>query len=423
MAKALTVKAVEAARGEGGVRREVPDGLIAGLYLVVQPSGSKSWAVRYRAAGQPRKLTIGAWPAIQLSDARELARRALLSVAEGADPARAKQTAKRAGGPGPERDLIERLAADFVDRYAKANTRETSWRETERILGKVLAPDADPPWRGRRVQDIGRRDVIELLDAVHDRGSPIMANRTLATIRRMFGWFVERGVIEASPCAGIRAPAAELSRDRILSDDELRAVWSASGAIGHPFGPLVRLLLLTGQRREEVTGMRWTELDLERRLWTLPRERVKNDSEHTVPLSPAAVAILEALPRIGRSPFVFTTTEKTAVSGHSRAKVRLDDEILHAARAAAAAKGRDPAEVKAWPRWTFHDLRRTAASGMARLGVQLPVIEKVLNHSSGSFAGVVGVYQRHSFADEKRAALEAWGRFVEELVRGNRADG
>jgi integrase len=184
-----------------------------------------------------------------------------------------------------------------------------------------------------------------------------------------------------------------------LSDVELKAVWQACEGLGWPFGPLIQLLILTGQRRDEVGSMRWAELDLAGRLWQLPKERTKNNVAHRVSLAPRAAAILEALPRItGEQDFVFTTNGKTAASGFSRAKARIDKALPD------------------MPHWTLHDLRLTVASGMARLGVPLPVIEKVLNHVSGSFAGIVGVYQHHVFTDEKRQALEAWARHVEALI-------
>lgn len=410
MAKALTIKAVEAIRPRAS-RMEVPDGLLPGLYFVVQPTGSRSWAVRYRFAGRPRKHTLGSYPAIDLSDARELGRNALRAVAEGRDPGDEKKAARSTEASRP-RNLFEAVAESFVHRYAKANTRESTWRETERILDK----DVLPHWRGRDVREIGRRNVIELLDHVIDRGAPIHANRVLAVVRRLFGWAVERGIVETSPCQHVRAPTAERSRDRILSDDELRIVWRVATEDGWPFGRLVQLLILTGQRRDEVAEMRWLELDLGARLWTLPRERSKNDTAHEVPLSDQALAIIERLPRIaGKAKLVFTTTGETPMSGFSRGKERLDKLVLADLQEAARRSGGDPDKVEPPDRWTLHDLRRTMASGMARLGIQLPIIEKVLNHSSGSFAGIVGVYQRHSFSDEKRAALERWARFVIEL--------
>lgn len=397
MSKALTVRTIESMR-PGPARQEIPDGLIAGLYLVVQPSGAKSWACRYRAAGTPRKLTLGTYPAIDLKAARELAQRALVDAAGGKDPAAEKQAARSAAKMPSDRDLIEKVAEAFIERYAKANTRESSWKETKRILDKEVVP----AWKGRRLPEIGRADVHELLDGIVDRGAPILANRVLAAVRKMFGWAVERGLVDASPCEKVKAPSAERSRDRVLSDDELRQVWRAADAIGWPFGALFKVLILTGQRRNEVGSMRWSELDLDKKLWTLPRERAKNDVQHSVPLSEPALTILRGLPRVG--PYVFSTNGKTPVSGYTRAKQRLD---------AALPKAVDGGSV---PAWVLHDLRRTAASGMARLGIALPVIERVLNHVSGSFGGIVGVYQRHSFADEKGHALEAWGAFVERLV-------
>jgi integrase len=417
LTKALTVKRIESAPAKPG-RQEIPDGLLVGLYLVVQPSGAKSFAVRYRYAGQPRKLTLGAFPSISLEAARDIGGKELRAAAEGRDPATEKQSAKGDAKKAAaeeirgRRDLFENVAREFIERHAMKSTRETSWRETARILG--LRPDADgklveiggdviPAWKGRRIQDITKRDVITLLDSVRDR-APVMANRTLAAIRKLFNWCLARDVIQVSPCTLIEPPAPERSRDRILSDDELRLVWNAAEGDGWPFRELIKMLILTGQRLSEVGGMRWEEIDLEGKLWTLPAERVKNGERHEVPLSDAAAEILTALPRIKTTMgFVFTTRRDAAVSGFSRAKDRLD--------AAAKAAARKDIE-----HWTFHDLRRTMASGMARIGIQLPVIEKVLNHSSGSFRGVVGVYQRHTFADEKRAALDAWASFVHSTV-------
>jgi integrase len=236
----------------------------------------------------------------------------------------------------------------------------------------------------------------------------------------MFNWLVERDVLAANPCAGLKAPTAETSRDRVLSDDEIKQVWKASEAIGWPFGPFVKLLLLLGQRREEVAAMRWSEVDIDKALWTIPASRAKNGVAHEVPLSAPAVAILKKLPKVkgekGAVTYVLSTTGDTSISGYARAKDRVDEEILKAMRKAAAEAGKDPDKVEGPDRWTLHDLRRTLASGMAKLGTNLPVIERILNHVSGSFGGIVGVYQRHSFSDEKRAALETWGRFVERLV-------
>jgi len=407
MAKALTVRTLETMK-PGATRREIADGYIAGLFFILQPSGRASWAVRYRVARQTRKLTLGPYPAIDLKSARELARIALVKVAGGEDPA-AEKKARNAARLPADRDLIEKVVPNFIERYAKACTREASWRETERILNREVVGI----WKGRHLSEIKRADVHELLDGIVDRGAAIMANRTLAALRRMCAWAVERGIIDASPCDSVKAPAAERSRDRVLTDDELRAVWKACDLDGWPFGPLFQLLILTGQRLGEVAGMRWSEVDLEARLWRLPKERTKNGIEHLVPLPDAATGILASLPRIkSKDGFVFTTSGLVPVAGFDRAKNRVDAYIGEAL----AADGREPPA-----HWTLHDCRRTVASGLARLGVGLPTIEKVLNHQSGSFRGVVGVYQRHDFAAEKCTALQAWARHVQVIISGEPA--
>lgn len=404
MGKALTAITIEKMQS-GPSRREVPDGLVSGLYLVVQPSGAKSWAVRYRAAGTPRKHTLGAFPAIDLKAARDLAQRALVDVAKGSDPSATKKAAKLATKAPADRGLVEKVVDTFIERHVKPNTKVTSARETERILKREVVGT----WKGRMLASVTRADVHDLLDTIVDRGAPIQANRVLASLRRMCGWAVERGIIETSPCEKVKAPTAERSRDRVLGDDELKAVWAACDGIGWPFGPLVRMLLLTGQRRDEVGSMKWSEVDLDAKLWTIPRERAKNGQAHPVPLSEPVLAILRALPRVGEH--VFSTNGRTAVSGFSKIKAAIDNSIENTRRDAGALLP-----------WVFHDLRRTAASGMARLGITLPAIEKVLNHVSGSFGGIVGVYQKHSFADEKRHALEAWGGFIQRLVADRPAD-
>ncbi len=432
MAKQLTVASVEKIKPDPARRLEIPDGLLPGLYLVVQPSGRKSWAVRYRYAGEPCKLTLDGF--VGLQEAREEARKALADIQKGpSNPAREKKAGRKLARERGEadHDRFDAVARVFLERYAKPKNR--SWLETARLLG--LRPDRAKPeeaenpksfvaikdglaerWGDRRIEDIARRDVIEALDEAVDRGSPIVANRMLAALRKLFGWATDRGILSANPATGVKAPSPELHRDRVLSDDELRAVWMAAEEIGWPFGRIVQLLILTDQRRDEVGEVRWSEVDFAHEVWTLPRERIKTDAVHEVPLSSLALAHLAAYPRVkGRTGYVFSLTGERPVSGFSKAKERLDRLALAALRRRAGERGARPDEVTLAP-WRLHDIRRTVASGMARLGINLPVIEKVLNHTSGTFAGVVGVYQRHSFADEKRKALEAWGGFVERLV-------
>jgi integrase len=413
MAKDLTVKALENLK-PGPARREVPDGHTRGLFYVLQPTGAASWAYRYRFAGKTKKLTLGPYPALDLKASRQMASEAAQTLARGDDPATAKQVAKATARTAaveakraaePERDLIEAVAISFVERYAKKQTREKSWRETERILAREIVE----PWRGRRLSAIRRADIHELLDRIVDRGAPIVANRTLSALRRMCSWAIERGLVEASPCDKVRAPAAETSRDRVLTDDEIRVAWAAFEGVGWPSGSVAQMLLLTGQRLREVGEARWSEIDLAAKTWTIPKERAKNGVAHEIPLSEAALRILDALPRVeaGRRPagFIFTANGHSAVSNFSHAKDAFDKAI--------------EATVGApMPHWTLHDLRRSAASGMAGLGIAPHVVEAVLNHKGGSIKGVAAVYNRYSYSAEKRAALEAWGRRLDALVTG-----
>jgi integrase len=395
MAKPLTIKALENLK-PAARRREVSDGAMPGLYFVIQPSGKQSWAYRYRFNGRPRKWTIGPCPAIDLKTARELAREALRKVAAGADPCTEKKAAKAAALVPTGLDLIETVTSRFVAQHAKRKLKPATAAEIERLLGREVVA----PWRGRRLSQITRADIHDLLDGIVTRGSPVTGNRALAWLRRMCAWAIERGIIEVSPCAGIRAPAAETSRDRVLSDDELKAVWRAADALETPYNAFVKLLILTGARRSEVAGMMWREIDFDAKLWTLPAARAKNATEYQIPLSDSAVQILQALPRIADSDLVFTLTGRVPIRGFHNVKTRID------------------ALTPAGPSWTLHDLRRTFASGCARLGIAVHVVEAALNHRSGSIRGIAAVYNRYSYDTEKRAAMQVWARHVEAIVIG-----
>jgi len=399
MAKPLTTKAIENLK-PSAARREIPDGEVRGLYLQIFPSGKASWCFRYRFAGRTRKLTIGLSPEIGLKDARDLARKAYLTVAGGEDPAEQKQASKAAMRTPIEHDLVEKVAAQFLARHVKGLAPKTVSEVT-----RMMAKDIVPVWRGRRLSQIAKADVHALLDGIVDRGAPVQANRTHAWLKIMCNFAVQRGLIEVSPITGIKAPGGqETPRDRILADSELRALWGAADALEQPYRGVVQLLVLTGQRRGEVSGLTWREIDLETKLWTLPAGRAKNGVEHAIPLPDQAVEILKSIPRVAGSEFVFTISGRSHIRGYGIIKRRLD--------------GLMPADVAPW---VFHDIRRTVASGMARLGVNLPVIEKLLNHVSGSFGGIVSVYQHHDFAEPKRAAMTAWANFVEQLVNGEPA--
>ena len=313
----------------------------------------------------------------------------------------------------PPRTFRPAYRSAVVDEFLKRHTEEKNgarWAaETRRILERTILPAIGD----KAVSAVGKPEIHDMLNAVIDRGAPIAANRTLAVVKKLYRWALSRGYVDRDPCAGIAKPGAETTRDRVLSDDELADVWRAAEGMGWPFGQAVQMLILTGARREEVGAMRWSEIDLAAKVWTLPAERAKNGVEHVIPLSAGAIGILAGLPRIGkRDGFVFTTTGKTAISGWSRAKANLDDAILKAMR-------KEDPKAEPAPGWTVHDLRRTVATGLAGLGVAMPVVEKILNHVSGSFGGVAGVYQRFAFADEKRDALDKWAARVAVVVGSN----
>jgi integrase len=401
-------------------RAEHPDGRVTGLYLVIQPSGAKSWALRYRAAGTPRKLTIGSYPAVDLATARKRAQEALGDVAGGKDPAAVKQASKAAAKAERADDdkRVERVAEAFIKRHVRLSGKVgAGWgAEIERLFKIEILPRIGT----KHIGGVTKNDVLAILDAIVDRGSPITANRCFAVLRKFFNWAADaRGLIVVSPCKGIEAPAAETSRDRVLDDGEIRLAWRAFDAVGWPFGPICKLLLLTGARRSEIAEATWQEIHLSAKTLTLPGSRTKNGEPHEIPLSDAAVEIIKALPRIeGRSGLVFSTTGKTSVSGFSRSRDLIERAMLAELRRAAIERGEDPEKVETPKPWTMHDLRRTCASGMASLKIAPHVVEAVLNHKNGVIKGVSAIYNRYSYAAEKRAALEAWARRLNEIVMG-----
>lgn len=412
MAIVLTAASVERLKHQPGRRIELPDAVLPGLYLVIQPSGQKGWAVRYRYGGKPRKVTIGPYPAFDLVAARAHGRQMLQVVSLGRDPGAEKiEEKRRARESDADQDLVSGALDSFVKRHVRPNTSSRSAEETERLFKLHVRP----AWGTRRLDDIKRRDVIALLDKVVDGGSPIAANRVLAAVRKFFNWSVDRGILETSPCVRVKPPTEETSRDRVLSDDELRLVWHAATWIGPPVGSFIQILVLTGQRRDEVARMTRSER-VRPDLWTIPGLRTKNGTAQDVPLVPAAQAVLNAVPEvIGEAGYVFTTNGAAPISGFAKAKARLDDAMLSILKAEAAERGENLHRVTIAP-WRLHDLRRTLATGMARLRTAVHVIEAVLNHTSGQVSGVAAVYNRHRYLDEKRGALEVWAEHVQRVV-------
>jgi integrase len=397
----LTAATVEKIGGSDR-RMEIPDDLCTGLYLVVQTTGRKGWQVRYRHGGVHRRMTLGAFPTLSLAAARARAREVMAAASEGRDPAEEVKSAK-APKVANDRDLVRTLIKDFHKRHLSTlKTGDAVKRELDR---HVVAA-----WGDRDVSSITRRDVIELLDGIADSGRVVSANRVRAYLGKFFSWCIGRDILPLSPLTGVKPVAREISRDRVLSDTEVRWLWQACEAEGFPWGPMGQVLLLTGQRLSEVARM--TDGEIEGALWRLPAARTKNGRAHAVPLSDATRQVLVSVPRIkSAAGHVFTTSGDTPVSGFHKARE-------HLARRMNEIAAKERGEPTSIDHWTFHDLRRTAATGMARIGIPVRVTEAVLNHVSGTGGGIVAVYQRHDFADEKRAALDAWARMVLQLVEG-----
>ena len=389
-AEALTDLAIRGLKPDPLSRFEVFDSKVPGFGVRVFPSGIKSFILLYRHNGRPRRLTIGRYPVLSLAEARRMANAALGELAHGADPQKLKAEV-------PTRNDVAATVDRFVETHCSRHNRRRTADETARILRVHVVK----PWGRRSLPEISRGDIIGVLDAMVSSGKPIAANRTLAAIRKLFNWCVDRGLIEASPCAGLRAPAATSSRDRVLSDRELASIWKAAQQIGYPICAIVQLLILTAQRRGEVTDMRWSEVDLKAGIWTIPANRTKSNRQQVLPLPPLAIEIIAAVPNFGQSRvFPAQGGSDASFSGFGGAKRRLDD--------ASGVSG-----------WTFHDLRRTAATGMARLGVAPHVVERVLNHTSGSLGGVAGIYNRFGYQPEMRAALLRWADRISEGAERN----
>lgn len=369
-------------------RIEIWDDKLSGFGMRVSPAGTKSFVLMYYLAGRKRRLTLGRYPMLSLSEARRRALDALTKVAGGHDP--------QHGFASPDRShAFASVVDEFVRMHCARHNRTSHAQETARLLQKRFVTQ----WRNRDIREIGRTDVLRLLDDAVDAGAPSAANHALAAVRKLFNWSVERGILTTNPCAGISRPAPVVSRDRVLSEPEIVAVWRASGALGAPFEQIIRLLILTAQRRGEVVALRWSELDWTETAWSLPPERTKGGRAHVVPLSQLAMTVLGSVLRI-HDEFLFPARGNAAAnpSGFSKMKRRLD-------------------ALSGVTDWTLHDLRRTAATHMARLGVAPHVVERILNHATGTLGGVAGIYNRFHYLPEMRAALELWAAHVEFVTK------
>ncbi len=380
---------------------------VKGFGLRVFPSGRKSYVVEYRPGqggrrAPKRRYTIGPHGSPWTPEtARKKAVEVLADVTKGGDPSLDRRTARH-----PSQETLEYFVETFIERYAKLTQK--SWQETERALKRELLPGLAK----RKLTEITKRDIALVIDRIAAH-APTMANRTFAYVRRFFNWCVEQGFMDVSPTVGLKAPSANKERDRILSDRELLAVLQSLEKVGPLWSAAYKILILTAQRKNEVLGMAWSELDFDDMLWKIPGDRTKNGRSHEVPITSSLVEIISNIPQIEGSKYVFSNTGKAPMADQSRIKREIDEEI---------AKGRNiasslDADLNRMPHWTVHDLRRTATTGMARLGIQPHVADALLNHKSGTVSGVAAVYNRYAYLDERRKALETWIEHVEKLER------
>jgi integrase len=414
----LFVKNVKPAK----TRTEYFDASFGGLALRVTEKGHKSWTLHYRIHGRQRRLTLGSWPAIEPAAARKKAAEALDKVHHNKDPATEKLAARN--NPLPAVETFEVVLTDYLKQHGKRNLKQSTFDETKRSLERdVLAH-----WRHIPIAEITKRHVLKVVEDIAATGAEVHANRIFSRVRALFNWAVANDRLTVSPMNGMKPPTKEVERDRVLSDDELRWFWSACEKIEWPFGPIARLLLLTAQRRTEVGDLDWSEINLAKATWVIPADRTKNGIAHEVHLSADALRVLADLPKPHRG-LVFTVTGDDPVSGYSRAKERLDVAMIKVRRHELGLPEEDadlrralkipaskplPVEI---PHWTFHDLRRTTATKMAgKLKIAPHVVDKILNHTSGTIRGVAKIYNREKYIEERRAALTAWGDWLEALV-------
>jgi integrase len=402
------------------------DSLVPRFGVKITPSGSRIYLVQYRAKAAPgqksviRRVTIGKHGELWTVEKARGEAKTLLAAADlQRDPFEERRTERHDKAMAEIASIAEaeeRARADAIrerDEFSKVADRYIELRLGQNKSGdesaRLIKYDAVPTWTGRHISEIRRADVADLIDGIRSR-SPAVARATYAALRGLFSWCVERDLIQHSPCEGMKAPPRVTARDRVLSDDELLTVWRGCTALGFPFGTAHKILMLTGQRRSEVSEMEWSELDLDAAIWRIPKERTKNGKAHEVDLCPLAVTILKEIPEI--SEFVFPARGGGGVQGFSAAKRQLDETIAKDMKRAAPDASMAP--------WVTHDLRRTCATGMASMNFPPHVVERVLNHISGTQSGLVGVYQRHEYRDERRAALLAWGAHVEAIATGKR---
>ena len=384
----FTVRTLQALKPTPNTQVDYFDASLPGFYLRISPGGRKTFGVMYRHAGRVRRMTFGTFPPLLLADARQRAKEELRKAAKGEDPAAQKKMDRKS-------DTFEALAADYLMRYAKP--KKKSWKEDKRIVANKLNPGIG----NVTAKLVTRAQIRELLDKIA-QSAPIEANRTLATVRKIYNWALSQDLVESNPCHGISAPGTEHRRDRVFSQNEIKQLWKEFDKEAPGVGATFKLRLITAQRGGEVFSVEWKELDLEKAWWTIPGKKSKNGLAHRVPLSSAAVRIFQDL---RERQLQSKSRKKSAwVFPARRGRGHLGTVQKAVERIRERTKCHD---------FTAHDLRRTAASMMTGMGIPRLTVSKILNHVE---PGVTAVYDRHSYDREKREALDVWGRQLQLMI-------
>ena len=379
-----------------------------GFGIRVSPHGRKSWVFMYWFEGMQKRMTFGVYPEMTLEKAHSAHAKAREQLFNKIDPSEllVQSNIEHRGAP-----TVSQLVNEYIEKWAKP--RKRTWEEDARMLSK----DVVPPLGKRKAKDIKRRDIVLLIDEIVERGSPITANRTLRIIKKMFSFAVKRGVLDASPCMEIDPPAKENQRERILNEEEIKMFWFGLGKakMSEATKLVLRLLLITAQRKAEVSQAEWSEIDLKNKWWTIPKERSKNERIHRVPLSPMAVDIFKQAKTLsGDSRWVFPSSKGQPITPRSISRaIRNNSEKKPSANPKHTPPYGDFFEID---HFTPHDLRRTATSMMTSLKIAEHDVSKVLNHTIQTVTNKH--YNHYSYDKEKQKALRTWDRKLTAILTG-----
>lgn len=409
-----TLKALKPA--PTGKRYEIMDSIVPGMGVRVTDKGQKTFMLvaRFPGSHNPTRRALGTYGALTLEQARQRAREWLALLGQGVDP-KAHERAKQRSSHTKYQNTFGVVAREFIRLKVIGPDPKNPLQRKGISTAREIEQEFVRPWSDIPIVDITSADVVEVLDEAVRRGAPYQAHNLLGHAKRVFNWAISRAIygLDRSPCDRLRPSdviGKKALRSRVLLDRELQAVWYGANGLGYPYGPLFQMLILTGQRKSEVAEARWQEFDLDARIWLIPAHRMKGDAAHLVPLTDEAVTLLRSLPRFDAGEYLFTTTcGEKPVDGFSKAKVRLDKAMQ---QELSARKPNLVGQVAVEP-FVIHDIRRTVRTHLSALPVPDLVRELVIAHSK---PGLHKVYDQHSYADEKRLALELWAQRLRKIL-------